>query len=202
MGLLLGGVMPRYRGGLSPWASDMASGRLLSKQLVTARLQMDPPQHVNTDRGHVPACVFLPWNVYVCNIQTAWRRVWIKNWNGLEWSGRGLIEVLETSCPLHRWGGEGGTTSTQNVKLSLWELVRYGLDWSSSGYGTVEGSCEHGNEPSGSIKCWEVLEWFHKRRSLEQVLDPCTELRFTNWVKEAPECSRVQLSLYKVKLSL
>jgi hypothetical protein len=21
----------------------------------------------------------------------------------------------------------------------------------------VEGSCEHGNEPSGSIKCWEVL---------------------------------------------
>jgi hypothetical protein len=25
----------------------------------------------------------------------------------------------------------------------------------------VEGSCEHGNEPSGSIKCWEVLEWLH-----------------------------------------
>jgi hypothetical protein len=23
----------------------------------------------------------------------------------------------------------------------------------------VEGSCEHGIEPSGSIKCWEVLEW-------------------------------------------
>jgi hypothetical protein len=22
----------------------------------------------------------------------------------------------------------------------------------------VESSCEHGNEPSGSIKCWEVLE--------------------------------------------
>jgi hypothetical protein len=21
----------------------------------------------------------------------------------------------------------------------------------------VEGSCEHGNEPSGSIKCWEIL---------------------------------------------
>jgi hypothetical protein len=25
----------------------------------------------------------------------------------------------------------------------------------------VEGSCEHGNEPSGSIKCWEFLEWLH-----------------------------------------
>jgi hypothetical protein len=21
-----------------------------------------------------------------------------------------------------------------------------------------EGSCEHSNEPSGSIKCWEILE--------------------------------------------
>jgi hypothetical protein len=25
----------------------------------------------------------------------------------------------------------------------------------------VEGSCEHGNEPSGSIKYWEVLELLH-----------------------------------------
>jgi hypothetical protein len=25
----------------------------------------------------------------------------------------------------------------------------------------VEGSCEHGIEPSGSIKCWEVLEGLH-----------------------------------------
>jgi hypothetical protein len=24
--------------------------------------------------------------------------------------------------------------------------------------GPVEGSCEHGNELSGSIKCWEVLQ--------------------------------------------
>jgi hypothetical protein len=24
--------------------------------------------------------------------------------------------------------------------------------------GTNGGSCEHGNEPPGSIKCWEVLE--------------------------------------------
>jgi hypothetical protein len=27
-----------------------------------------------------------------------------------------------------------------------------------SGQGPVEGSCEHGNELSGSIKCCEVLE--------------------------------------------
>jgi hypothetical protein len=23
----------------------------------------------------------------------------------------------------------------------------------------VEGSCEHGNKPLGSIKCWEIFEW-------------------------------------------
>jgi hypothetical protein len=32
------------------------------------------------------------------------------------------------------------------------------LGLSGSGYGPVEGSCEDGNEPSGFIKCWEVLE--------------------------------------------
>jgi hypothetical protein len=34
----------------------------------------------------------------------------------------------------------------------------YGLDSSGSGYGPVEGSYDHGNEPSGSITGWEVLE--------------------------------------------
>jgi hypothetical protein len=34
----------------------------------------------------------------------------------------------------------------------------YGLDRSGSGYGPMEGSYEHGNEPSGYIKFREVLE--------------------------------------------
>jgi hypothetical protein len=38
----------------------------------------------------------------------------------------------------------------------------YGLD--RSDLGSVEGSCEHGNEPSGSINCWEVLEYLHNWR--------------------------------------
>jgi hypothetical protein len=35
-----------------------------------------------------------------------------------------------------------------------------GMDWIdlAQDRDPVEGSCEHGNEPSGSIKCWEVLE--------------------------------------------
>jgi hypothetical protein len=35
-----------------------------------------------------------------------------------------------------------------NIKMDLREIEM----------GPVEGSCEHGNEPSGSVKCWEVLE--------------------------------------------
>jgi hypothetical protein len=35
-------------------------------------------------------------------------------------------------------------------------MVRIGLMWLR--IGTREGSCEHGNEPSGFIICWEVLE--------------------------------------------
>jgi hypothetical protein len=31
------------------------------------------------------------------------------------------------------------------------------LDASGSGHGSVSGSCEHGNEPSGSIKGGEFL---------------------------------------------
>jgi hypothetical protein len=41
------------------------------------------------------------------------------------------------------------------------DLKRDRMVWSGligSGYGPVEGSCERSNEPSGSIKCWEVTE--------------------------------------------
>jgi hypothetical protein len=34
----------------------------------------------------------------------------------------------------------------------------HGLDRSGSGQGQVAGSCECGNEPSGSIKCREFLD--------------------------------------------
>jgi hypothetical protein len=32
------------------------------------------------------------------------------------------------------------------------------LDWSRSGQGQVESSCELGDEHSGSTKCWETIE--------------------------------------------
>jgi hypothetical protein len=37
-------------------------------------------------------------------------------------------------------------------------MMWYGPDSSGSGKGQEDGCCEHGNEPSDSIKCWEILE--------------------------------------------
>jgi hypothetical protein len=44
----------------------------------------------------------------------------------------------------------------------------YGQDQSGSGYGPVEGSCEHGDEPSGSLKCWEVPDWLDNLQLLRK----------------------------------
>jgi hypothetical protein len=36
---------------------------------------------------------------------------------------------------------------------------RHGLEPSGSGHGPVAGSCEHGNQLSGSIQGGEFLDW-------------------------------------------
>jgi hypothetical protein len=43
----------------------------------------------------------------------------------------------------------------EDIRMDLREIGWGGMDWIQ---GLVAGSCEHGNEPSGSIKCWEILE--------------------------------------------
>jgi hypothetical protein len=47
-----------------------------------------------------------------------------------------------------------------NIKMGHREIEWDGMDWIelAQDKGPVEGSCEHGNKPSGSIKCWEILE--------------------------------------------
>jgi hypothetical protein len=37
----------------------------------------------------------------------------------------------------------------------------------------VEGSCERGDEPPGSIKSWKVLEWVHNWQLLKRGSAPC-----------------------------
>jgi hypothetical protein len=42
--------------------------------------------------------------------------------------------------------------------MDLREIGWAGVDQIGPGEEPVEGSCEHGNEHSGSVKWWEVLE--------------------------------------------
>jgi hypothetical protein len=46
-----------------------------------------------------------------------------------------------------------------NIKLDFREVEWGNVDWIylAQDREQVEGSCEHVNEPSGSIKCWEVF---------------------------------------------
>jgi hypothetical protein len=47
-----------------------------------------------------------------------------------------------------------------------WDGVMWtGLVWLR--IGQVESSCEFDIEPSGSIKCWEVVKWLHNLWPLE-----------------------------------
>jgi hypothetical protein len=46
-----------------------------------------------------------------------------------------------------------------------WDVDWIGFIWLR--IGIVEGSCEHGIEPSGSIKCWEIVDWLHNWRLLK-----------------------------------
>jgi hypothetical protein len=53
--------------------------------------------------------------------------------------------------PRRRW--------VSNVKMDLREIGWGGMDWIDLAQDrTSRGSCEHGNEPSGAINCWEVPE--------------------------------------------
>jgi hypothetical protein len=51
-----------------------------------------------------------------------------------------------------------------NIKMDLLKIGLSVVDWIGLAQDTyrVESSCERGNEPSSSIKCWETTEWLHK----------------------------------------
>jgi hypothetical protein len=54
--------------------------------------------------------------------------------------------------PRRRW--------VDNIKIDLREIVWDGVDWIdlAQDRDQLRALCEHGDEPSGSIKCWEVSE--------------------------------------------
>jgi hypothetical protein len=50
--------------------------------------------------------------------------------------------------PRRRW--------VDNIKMYLTEIGWVGVDWFD-----MAQDRDHGNKPSGSMKCWEVLEWLY-----------------------------------------
>jgi hypothetical protein len=52
----------------------------------------------------------------------------------------------------------------------------------------VEGPCEHGNEPSGSIKCWEILEWLRKLVASQEGLN---SMELVNEPPDSIQCGYV-----------
>jgi hypothetical protein len=55
-----------------------------------------------------------------------------------------------------------------NNKMGLLEIELSVVDGIGlAQYRYVESSCECGNEPSSSIKCWETTEWLHNLWPLE-----------------------------------
>jgi hypothetical protein len=72
---------------------------------------------------------------------------------------RGICRVLvgkpEEKRPLVRPRRRG----EDNIKMDLQEVGCAGKDWIELAQGQVAGTCECGNEHSGSIKCGEFLDW-------------------------------------------
>jgi hypothetical protein len=62
--------------------------------------------------------------------------------------------------PRRRW--------LDNIRLGLGEVGRGYVDWIGLAQDwDRDSSCGCGNEPSGSRKCWEPIEWLHNWCSLE-----------------------------------
>jgi hypothetical protein len=59
------------------------------------------------------------------------------------------------------WESQKVRDHWEDQDVGEWTIIKWileGQDPSGSEQRPVEGSCEHCNEPSGSMKCWEVLE--------------------------------------------
>jgi hypothetical protein len=67
-----------------------------------------------------------------------------------------LVGKTEEKRPLER----SRCRLIDNIKM---DFKRDRMEWCGphqfgSGWGPVDGPCEHSNKPSCSMKCWEVLE--------------------------------------------
>ena len=73
--------------------------------------------------------------------------------------GRGVHRVLVGKPEGKRPLGRPRRRWEDNIKMDLWEVGGgWRLDGVGSGQGQMAGTCECGNELSGSVKCGEFLD--------------------------------------------
>jgi hypothetical protein len=106
-------------------------------------------------------------NVELHNLYSSPSTITIIKSMRIRWAGHGarmgkrnaykiLVEKPEGKRPL----GRPRRRYVDNVKMDLTETGRRGMDWTDLAQERDqwrEGSCGHGNEPSGFIKYWKVL---------------------------------------------
>jgi hypothetical protein len=85
-----------------------------------------------------------------------------------------------------KWAGKTGNAYTQksrlNVMIVLFEggrLWRYKLEWASPGEDPVLGSCQHSDEPSGSVKV-ESVNQSKNSASQRELLFPLKNIWMTD----------------------
>jgi hypothetical protein len=68
------------------------------------------------------------------------------------------------------WGSQKEGDHWEDQDVGGWTILKWilerqdGMVWTGLIWlriGTGGGLFEHSDEPSGSVKCWEVLEWLH-----------------------------------------
>ena len=74
----------------------------------------------------------------------------------------------------------GGQYQDGSVGGGMWV---YGLDWAGPGQRQVADVCESGNEPSGSVKCREFLDYLQSSQLLKKDCAP--------WSKEVSKFADV-----------
>jgi hypothetical protein len=69
----------------------------------------------------------------------------------------GVNEDKKNACRILVVKRKGKRPVVRSERRCVDIIAWYGLDSFGLGSGPVEGSCEHGNELSASIKCFKVL---------------------------------------------
>jgi hypothetical protein len=73
------------------------------------------------------------------------------------------------------WKNQNGRDHLEGQEVGGWIILKWileeydGMVWTELIWLKIgTGSCEHDNEPSGSINYWDILEWLHNWQLLKK----------------------------------